>query len=195
MRAIKAVPSAINLTWGVDTLLTLTRESAISLVTKGCVFRAGYIDHVTAEELADQMSVGMAFSPVTYAGEFDGAHCVARLQALGIPEGVTVWVDVEGQGLEVAETIARVNAWANSVQAAGFEAGMYVGAGCPLTPNQLTNLAVTRYWHSCSRALEPARGYCMRQLRPDDVLVAGVKVDVDVVDPDYCGDVPVFAAD
>ena len=72
-------------------------------------------------------------------------------------------------GLEANETILRVNAAASALQTASYEAGMYVGAGCPLTPSQLSGLAVTRYWHSCSRALEPARGYCMRQLRPDDV--------------------------
>jgi hypothetical protein len=192
MRAIKAVPSAANLTWGVDTLLTLTRESAIALVAKGCVFRAGYIDHVTPQELSDQLSVGLAFTPVGYAMQLDGAHAVQRLRELGIPAGVTIWCDVEGAGLEAQATIDRVNAWAGSVQTAGFEAGMYVGAGCPLTPSQLTALAVTRYWHSCSRVPEPRRGYCMRQLRPDDVYVAGVKVDVDAVEPDYQGDVPTF---
>lgn len=192
MRASRAVPSAVNLTWGVDTLLTLTRESAIALVAKGCAFRGGYVDHVTPQEIADQLSVGLAFTPIGYAMQLDGAHLVRRLRELNVPAGVTIWLDVEGLELEANETILRVNGCANTLQVAGFEAGMYVGAGCPLSSNQLTNLAVTRYWHSCSRALTPARGYCMRQLRPDDVLVAGVKVDVDVVEPDYQGDVPTF---
>jgi hypothetical protein len=161
---------------------------------KGCAFRAGYIDHVTVQEVTDQVSVGIAFSPVAYAMQLDGTHAVQRLRDLGIPNGVTVWCDIEGTDLYAAEIISRVNVWANTLQTAGYEAGMYVGAGCPLTPNQLTNLAVTRYWHSCSRALEPSRGYCMVQLRPDDVFVAGVKVDVDVVQVDYYGDVPTFCA-
>lgn len=193
MRAVKAVPSATNLSWGCDTLLTLTRESAITLVTRGCAFRAGYIDHVTPQELKDQIEVGLAYAPVSYAMQLDGAHAVARLRQLGIPNGVTAWCDVEGSGLESAETIQRVNAWASSIQAAGYEAGMYVGAGCPLTSQQLTNLAVTRYWHSVSRVLEPSRGYCMRQLRPDDVFIGGIKVDVDICEPDYHGDLPTFA--
>lgn len=194
MRAIKAIPSAINLTWGVDTILTLTKQSAISLVGKGCAFRGGYIEQITAQELADQLSVGLAFAPISFAMHLDGAPAVQHLRDLAIPNGVTVWCDVEGLNLEANDVVARVNNWAASLQSAGFEAGMYVGSGCPLTATQLSALAVTRYWHSCSRALEPTRGYCMRQLRPNDVLVAGVKVDVDVVDVDYQGDVPTFCS-
>ena len=194
LRAVRAIPSATNLTWGVDTLSTVTKQSAIALVAKGCAFRGGYLFDVTPEEIADQVSVGLAFVPIARAMYLNGPACVSRLAQLGIPPGVTIWCDVEGEGLEIADVTTRVNAWASAIQKAGFEAGMYVGAGCPLTSSQLTGLAVTRYWHSCSRALEPSRGYCMRQLRPDDVYVAGIKVDVDIVELDYNGDLPTFAA-
>ena len=197
MLAVKALPSARSLGFGVDTLATLTGPMASALSAQGVVFRAGYIDHVTPAELAAQLAAGVMFSPVTYALEFDGAHTVARLQALGIPRGVTVWLDLESvpASLGHAELVAKINAWARAVIAAGYEPGLYVGAGCLLNSAELYALAVVRYWHSGSEV--PAvdvRGYCMRQLRPLEVLVAGVVVDVDVVEPDYKGDVPTFAA-
>ena len=194
MRAVRAVPSAVNLTWGIDTVLTLTRESAISLLQKNVVFAARYIDLTTPAELDDLLSIGMQVTLVTFALEFDPAHTLARLKALGIPAGVTVWIDVEGSGLDADTIITKTNAWARALVAAGYETGIYVGAGCPLSSAQLSALVVTRYWHSVSRVLESSRGFCMRQVRPDDVIIAGVKVDVDVVEPDYRGDLPTFVA-
>lgn len=192
MKAARAIPSAATLTWGVDTLAPLSREHFIALVRRGCSFRGGYIFDITPLELANQLTAGLSFFPICRAMQLDGPACAARLKELQIPLTVTVWCDVEGMGLEAPSVIARVNAWAAVIVAAGYEAGMYVGAGCPLTARELSDLAVTRYWHSCSRALCPDRGYCMRQLRPDDVFVAGVKVDVDIVEPDYRGDLPTF---
>ena len=194
MRAVKAVPSARTLTFGIDTILTLTRETAIQLFANRISFRIGYIDLLTPAELADTLAAGLQVGFVTYALEFDPAHTLARLKALGAPQGVTVWIDVEGSSLEGLDIIAKVNAWAAAVQNAGYEAGIYVGAGCPLSPAQLQALAVTRYWHSVSRVPEPSRGMCMEQITPDEVFVCGVKVDVNVVKPDYRGDLPTFAA-
>jgi hypothetical protein len=194
MIAVKAVPSAINLTLGVDTVLPVTKETAIRMLGKGIAFRVGYLDTLTAAELGDIVSVGMLVSFVSFALEFDPSHTLARLAALGVPAGCTVWLDVEGSGLVDTDIVAKANAWAAAVQGEGYEAGLYVGAGCPLTSTQLSALLVTRYWHSCSWALEPSRGYCMRQLRPDDVMVCGVKVDVCEVEPDYRGDLPTFCS-
>lgn len=194
MKAVRAAPSAKNLTWGIDTVLTLTRETAIALMGRGVVFRVGYIDLLTPAELADLVSVGMQVSFVTYALEFNAAHTLARLAALGVPKGCTIWIDVEGTGLDAADIIAKTNAWAAAVQAAGYEAGIYVGAGCPLNAAQLSALVVNRYWHSVSRVIDPTRGPCMEQVPPDDVWIAGVKVDVNIVKPDFHGDLPTFAA-
>ena len=197
MRAVKAIASALTLAVGVDTLATLTPLSIEPLVAARVMFRAGYIDHVTPAELAAQLSLGIAFSPVTYALETDGAHTVARLAALGIPKGVTVWLDVErvSAPLDKATLTASINAWARAVTLAGYEPGLYVGAGCPLSSAELYALLVVRYWRSASDVPNVAvRGYCMTQLRPLQVYVAGasVFVDVDVVEPDFKGDVPTF---
>lgn len=194
MRAVKAVPSAVNGTWGIDTVLPITRETAIMLLGKNVTVVTRYIDSLTPEEIAGFLSVGMQFDVVGYAMELDPSHTLARLRALGIPAGVTVWQDIEGKGLDVADVMRRSNACALAVRGEGWDPGAYVGAGCPLTAEQLSGLVVDRYWHSVSRALEPSRGYCKRQVRPDDVFVGGLKVDRNVIEPDYQGDLPMLAS-
>lgn len=195
MRAVKAQASALALAFGIDTLATLTSSQALALRAFRVSFRVGYIDHVTPAELAAQLDAGIAFSPVTYALEFNPAHTLARLAALGIPKGATVWLDVErvSAPLDKARLVSSINTWARALVAEGYEPGLYVGAGCPLSSAELYALAVVRYW--CSASNVPGvdvRGYCMRQLRPLEVVVAGVVVDVDVVEPDFKGGVPTF---
>lgn len=198
MKAVVAVASIVSRLWGCDTLASLSAPDCARLRTAGFGWRAGYIDHVTPEELADQLSAGLAFAPVTYALELDATHIVARLVALGIPKGVTVWLDIErvGAALDPVDLTARINACSKALVDAGFSCGVYVGAGCPLDEAALFALPyVSRYWHSCSDVPRVrTRGYCVRQLRPNDVIVEGEDIDGDIVEPDYKGGLPVFAA-
>jgi hypothetical protein len=196
MRAVLAVASAVSLTFGCDTLATLTAPDFTKLKARGISWRAGYIDHVTPGELAAQLAAGIAFAPVTYALEEDPAHTLSRLAALGIPKGVTVWLDIEGSNLDAASITASINLWSQAVVGAGYQAGLYVGAGCPLGDAQLFALPyVSRYWHSCSDVPNVrARGYCLIQLTPNDVTVEGEDVDIDVVQRDFKGAYPTFAA-
>lgn len=196
MLAMKVEPSAKSLTWGVDTLRTETPADFAKLKAARVMWRAAYIEKITAQELADQLAAGIAFMPVTYALDFNAGSHVARLEALGIPKGVTVWLDVEGSNLDALDIITKINTWAAYINAAGYEAGLYIGAGMPLTDAQLYALPlVKRYWHSVSRVPDPrVRGCCVRQLRPNDVYPTGIDVDVDVSEPDYEGDVHTVAA-
>ncbi len=192
---MRAEASAENLTWGVDTLATLGVLDFRALYAARVRWRAGYIEKMTLAELTAQLQEGVAFMPVTYALDFDAAAQIAKLHALGTPHGVTVFLDVEGMNLDAASLTLRINAWARSMIAGGFEAGLYVGAACPLSDAQLYALVVTRYWHSCSRVPDPLkRGCCVRQLRPNDVTPTRVDVDVDIVEPDYQGGLPTLAA-
>lgn len=195
MKAVLATASAVSLTFGCDTLATLATPDFERLKSRNISWRAGYIDHMTPDELEAQISAGIAFAPVTYALETDPAHTLARLAALSIPKGVTVWLDIEGSGLDVADITSRINAWSKAVVAAGYQAGLYVGAGCPLTDAQLFALPyVNRYWQSCSDVPKVrARGYCMLQMTPNDVTVEGEDVDVDIVLRDFKGGYPTFA--
>jgi hypothetical protein len=196
MRAVLAAASAVTLTFGCDTLATLAAPDFAKLAARGISWRAGYIDHVTPDELAAQLAAGIAFAPVTYALEVDPSHTLSRLAALGIPKGVTVWLDIEGSNLDAASITTQINAWSKAVVGAGYQAGLYVGAGCPLSDAQLFALPyISRYWHSCSDVSNVrARGYCLIQLTPNDVTVEGEDVDIDVVQRDYKGGYPTFAA-
>ncbi len=69
-----------------------------------------------------------------------------------LPAGVTLWCDSEGQAGGASATIAHVNAWAAVVKAAGYDPGLYVGAGTPLDGQQLYALDVDRYWKSFSQS-------------------------------------------
>lgn len=194
MKAALAEPAAQNFTWGCDTLATLGTLDFSKLAALRVVWRAGYIEKVTAAELSAQLAAGIAFLPVTYALDFDAASQISRLQALGIPKSVTIFLDVEGVSLDAATLITEINTWARAMTAAGYEAGLYVGAGIPLTDVQIYALAVTKYWHSVSKVPDPSvRGCCIRQLRPDDVAPTGVDVDVNVIERDYEGGLPTLA--
>jgi hypothetical protein len=195
MKAILATPSAASLTFGCDTLQTVAPVDFARLRARGISWRAGYIDHVSPAELAAQLAAGILFSPVTYALEVDPLHTLARLATLKIPDHATVWLDIEGTNLDPTTIKTKINTWASAVQIAGYEAGLYVGAGTPLNQDELWALRVTRYWHSLSDVPKVSRrGYCVRQLRPNDVFVDGIDVDVDVVEYDYKGDLPSFVS-
>lgn len=195
MRAVTATPLSLV----VDTLATLTREDARALVAAGFKARGGYLDHVTPDELAGQLAEGLLFYPIGYAKEFDGAHLAARAKALGIPPSVHVWLDDEAVIDPVDALIAKLNTATAALAGAGYPAGGYFGSAELLTSSELSLLALTRYWHSCSRtvdrfgaAAEPSRGYCMYQGRPFNTRINGKQYDVSFVTRDYRDDVPVF---
>ena len=175
---------------GVDCVTVLTADSATALRSQGIRFACRYLGSLTPVELTDILAAGMMVSPVTYADQFDGAASVAELRALGIPLGVTVWLDVEGVGTMVpAIVIAKINTWAYAVSSAGYQPGLYVGANGVLSAAELYALNVVRYWRSMSLVPEPACGFCMTQLQPT-TMIDGVSVDVDVVGHDYRGRLP-----
>jgi len=90
------------------------------------------------------------------------------------------------------------NAWVAPIKTAGYIPGLYVGSGALLDSKELYALGVVRYWQSLSKEIdargefaEPSCGWCMIQLYPS-VSVAGVWVDVDVVQKDYRGRLPAW---
>ncbi len=183
---------------GTDSVTLLDATSAGNFKKQGIDFVFQYLGSVTADGLAAILAAGLAFMPVTYADQFDGAQTVAEVKALGLPAGCTVWLDVEsiGPAVSVPTLISQINAWANAVSAAGFQPGLYVGANSQLTSQELYQLAVVRYWHSLSMILdrngqlaEPSCGFCCYQLYPT-VNWAGVDVDLDFIQQDFQGRLP-----
>lgn len=189
-----------------------TMVQAAVIRASGVEFVVGYLGSVTPARLAIVLTAGLAFMPVTYAGEFfdGGADEVAQLQALGLPAGCTVWLDLEGDKSAhwpADDLIAKINAWANAIKAAGYEPGLYVGSPQPLTGEELGKLQVQRYWKAPSRvqdrfgafhdtpSLGPSKpiGFCMWQMWPQGVWhSSGVNVDVNIIGQDYRGRVPAW---
>ena len=67
---------------------------------------------------------------VASAGDQNGKNAAKHAQQIGFPEGVNVWLDLEGaKASTLHETmIAYCNAWFAEIEEAGFVSGVYVGA-------------------------------------------------------------------
>jgi len=169
----------------------------------------GYLGTITPARVGHILDAGMAFSPVTYAGEYnDGAADeLAQLSALGIPKGATVFLDFEGPKVaktpedEIPLLLTKMKNWARSIQANGYEAGLYVGVPQPLTSRELYDLPFTKYWQGMGSTrdrygelAEPfrdwsnLRGWNVRQFAPSKIL-SGLLIDFNMVGVDYRGQV------
>jgi hypothetical protein len=189
---------------GIDTVQVLTKETARATKSAGFDFVVRYLGSLSAIELKTILDAGLAVQVVTYARAYNGGSALRELRELAIPQGATVWLDLEGETSAPADLIAKINGWASQIAGAGYEPGLYVGAGCVLTSEELYQLHVVRYWDSCSHELDrfgkmaaPACDYCQIQLRPyncgrDGVpaAVQGLVVDVNVVQKDSRGRLP-----
>ncbi len=185
---------------GTDSVTLIDSATAAAFKSNGIDFVVQYLGSVTAQGVRDIVGAGLALMVVTYADQFNGAQTVAELQALGLPAGCTVWLDVEsiGPSVTVQSLKDQINAWAKAVQSAGFMPGLYVGVGAQLTSVELYQLLVVRYWHSLSIILDrngqpaaPACGWAMFQLYPTTTW-EGVSVDMDFIQEDYQGRLPAW---
>lgn len=179
----------------------------------------GYLGSMNVKRLDAVFDAGLAFMPVTKAGEYlDGAADeIAQLKALGIPAGASVWLDLEGRRASLVdiknpyekEKAAKaeaelINKWADDIRKAGYLPCLYVGVPQPFTSAELYSLRVYRYWHGQGSVrdrfgalAEPfrnygaCRGWNMVQAAPS-VTWGGVLVDANLVLGDYKGETPVW---
>jgi hypothetical protein len=202
---------------GFDTDQVITLSLAASLKSSNFSFALRYIS-LEPEPRPGDLSVGeieaildarLALGVVQHCcepgwlpsgplGEVYGSFAANNLVALNLPVGITVWLDFEecSPATSEAAAVAYVNNWAQVVAAAGYQPGVYVGAGQPLSGDVLYwRLLTTRYWQSGSSVpAVPYRGYCMRQAPELAQPVAGVTLDRDIVTGDMLGGFPVLAA-
>jgi hypothetical protein len=189
-----------------------TEAQARALKATGVDGLVGYLGAMTATRLRYVLDAGLAFMPVTFAGEYkDGAADeIAQLRALGIPAGTTVWLDLEGldpwnmgqtpSGL--AQLTTLINTWARDIKGGGWMPGLYVGSPQPLTGEELYALGVVRYWLGIGRCVDrsgrdayPRCGWCMRQdwHGQSNGMIwrnTGVLVDTNSVQCDHLGRLP-----
>lgn len=181
-----------------------TLEQAKALRASGVDALVGYLGVINATRVGHLHAAGLAFMPVTLAGEYeDGpADEIGQLRALGIPPGASVWLDLEGMKAfksNPAELIAKSNAWADPIAAASYMPCLYVGVPQPLTSDELYALRVKRYWRGqgsvrdrFNALAEPTRcGWCMTQMFPS-YHRGGAWVDSNMIGQDYQARTPAW---
>lgn len=192
---------------GFDSVTAMDAVRAPALKAAGLNFSVRYLGSVTPAEVQIILDAGLLFSPVTYSrspgwlptsemGISDGAQDVAHLQALGLPQGCTVWIDLEGVSLTA--TLQDLTDWINNrslaIKNAGFDVGLYVGASDILDSAQLYALPyINRYWRSLSEVPSPTCGFAMMQLYKS-VIIANTLVDVDVIQYDFQDRLPLMVS-
>lgn len=180
---------------GFDTISPIGPAQASRLKSAGYDFAFRYLGSLGDTEVETLTQAGIAVMGVSYAGAFDGAAAVVNARDKAkLPPGTTLALDLEGQdGHRTAtEITVACNAWYDTVAAAGYLPMLYVGAGCVLDAGALYRLKFTRYWRSCSLVPKPACGWSCIQLYPPNQVVAGVQIDIDVIESDYRGRVPAW---
>ncbi|WP_233888237.1 DUF1906 domain-containing protein [Paraburkholderia flagellata] len=165
-----------------DTQGALDLSSNEANAVLGAGLALGAVQHVSAE----------GWSPSATLGATYGANAASNAQTVGVPPGVTVWLDLEGvnNAADAGDVIAYCNAWFAAVKNAGYQPGIYVGANCGLTGDQLFwNLQTQHYWESGSTVPTlPQRGYQMTQritAAPD--VLCGLNIDRNLMLSDSLG--------
>jgi hypothetical protein len=200
---------------GFDSDTVLAAAVAGALAAAGFVFAVRYLSRTTPQNPGDLsagetqaiLAAGLALMAVQHCprpgwvpgaalGAQYGQAAAANAQQAGLPNGVSLWLDLEGVAAYARAdgTIAYVNAWSGTVAAAGYLPGLYVGANQPLSGDELYwRLKPTRYWRSASTVPDiPYRGYCMAQALMRSP-IGGVAIDRDVVMADAFGCLPSWA--
>jgi hypothetical protein len=136
------------------------------------------------------------WTPSAELGTTYGSAAAANAAAIGYPTGASLWLDLENMrpGCGAAAIIAYANAWSRAVRATDYLDGVYYGADCPLTPQQLyLDLITTRYWRALSADAPTVavRRVCMQQFMQAGQ-VADIDIDRDVVMADAFGGVPMW---
>lgn len=187
-----------------DTLSHLSLGQAKALRADGFEAIFLYPAIVTAADLDAATGAGLEVGfvmeglatgtmPTADLGARMAKAAVARLASLGVPTGVTVFIDLEGDGRPHTAWIDFANAAGDALSGLGEIAGGYIGEGLGLTSLELFALRVHRYWKGASRVLdrngvlaEPTCGWCVVQGFPTDTPHAsGLTIDVDVLWRDY----------
>lgn len=201
---------------GIDANTPITKAKAAALKQAGFAFAVRYLSRkatppagdLSKVEVSAILDAGLALMAVQHVappgwtpspalGTDYGANAAAHAKAAGLPSGTAVFLDLEEVGAKAtpADIIAYCNNWHGEVQAAGYAPGLYVGANCGLSGDQLyRRLKVKYYWKSGSKVPAiPQRGYSMVQtILPNDV-VAGIAIDRNLVTPDAFGMTPPWA--
>jgi hypothetical protein len=196
---------------GFDTNTHISAAAAVAFRQRGFGFCVRYLSRATPQAANDLswaeaqaiLSGGLGLMAVQHVmragwvpdaarGAQYGTAAVSNAQAVGLPPGMTVWLDLEGVrgGVDSADVIAYCNAWFALLAAAGYVPGIYVGANCGLDGDALYwRLQTRHYWRSGSDVPDlPQRGYqLVQRANPLPDVVNGIAIDRDVTRVDAFG--------
>ncbi|MES2442406.1 MAG: DUF1906 domain-containing protein [Pseudomonadota bacterium] len=200
-----------------DTVLTSATATAFAEAGFACAIR--YVPrnfvvtptssqgNLTAAEATDILDAGLAVMAVQHVasagwvpsqslGQSYGQYAVLNAQAVGLPPGVCLWLDLEGvaSGTAVGTIQDYCDAWYAEVAAGGYVPGLYVGANCGLSGTQITGTDFRYFWQSGSTVPAISTGYCMVQSISSSYVIDGVAYDFDSVQTDEYGQTPIWLA-
>jgi hypothetical protein len=202
---IKAAPNCHC----VDSIETFTDDQLDALWALGMRAIGVYATIVTAATLARYVAKGFlvffcttsrapGWQPSAATGKADGVAAIAKLAALGVPAGVTLYNDFEtpATGASSGDRIAHVDAFAASAIAV-CRPGVYIGASTALTSAEwYMRPQIVAYAESCSDVrdfqnvpIRTPRGWQWQQFERPNQNVAGANVDFGALHPDFRGDV------
>jgi len=126
-----------------------------------------------------------------------GQSAVANAQTVGIPTGVNLWLDLEGirPGVPAEDVIQYCNTWFDQVAGAGYAPGVYVGANCILSGDELFwRLKNKHYWRSGSHVPDlPQRGYqLVQRISASPDTMHGLSIDRDMTLTDALGSTAIW---
>jgi hypothetical protein len=184
----------------VDTYEPLDLASCLQLSALGYHGCIRYIDNLTPQEvdwitLDGKMGLMLIRScrragwiGTAMMGTSDGQQIAHAAAVLGLPKGVSGFIDDEGAGGNDSDELSYLNAASESLSSYCL-AGLYVGEGTHLSSAQLYHdLKFTRYFRSASDVpWVEVRGYCLVQEPPLDRTLSGL--------PDRTFDVSKASAD
>lgn len=203
---------------GFDADTPLSDEAAQAFVQAGYSFCLRYVGRTamkstdfSAEEAQRLLNHGLAvmtvqhveepgWAPSQALGEEYGRNAATFTQQIGVPPGVSVWLDLEcvAENSAPSDVAAYCNAWYDQVAAAGYVPGVYVGYGPGLSGSQLySELKFSSYWaaYNVDGVSHPApRGWQMIQSTGTGT-IGGLSTevyDVDTIQPDGMGGVPMW---
>lgn len=198
---------------GFDCDVSLNAASVKAFVSDGFKFVVRYLslgstqhsNDLSVTEAAAILENGLAlmavqhvmlseWSPTKTLGVSNGTNAANNALSIGLPNNVTVWLDLEGinSNSSAADVIEYCNSWFSAVTSAGYLPGLYVGANCILNSNELYyDLNVSRYWKSGSNTPTVAvRGFCVVQTINNSFVHDGISYDKDIIQTDNNGNTP-----
>lgn len=204
-RAVSA--SSLRSPFGLDIMSPLTADQYVALFGAGCSWVGHYLGHVSAQNLADLTGAGLAFLPIagfarigdwsSETGLADATATITTAKSLALPSSITIWLDLESDGMTVEAATAYATVHAHAIASVGDLPGLYAGAGCPLDGAQLYALPHVAYAQACSAGYTPPCGFQWLQQHPGDQachVLAGERVDWGMLAQDYRGRWPVLVA-